>query len=78
MSSEESRAADKVSILAIAEVIFSVAVYWWIAVTFDTYLHLIISIALAPLVLIRSPQSVALGVEMFSRYLDEEQNAEVP
>ena len=33
-----------------------------------TYAHLLISILVAPLVLLRSDESVALGVEMFSRY----------
>ena len=35
-SSRESIAAEKVSLLAVAEAIFSVAAYWWIAWYFDT------------------------------------------
>ena len=68
-SSRDSIAAEKISLLAVTEVIFSVAAYWWIAWYFDTYAHLLISILVAPLVLLRSDESVALGVEMFSRYL---------
>ncbi len=68
-SSRESVEAGKVSLLAVAEVIFSVAAYWWIAWYFETYAHLLISILVAPLVLLRSDESVALGVEMFKRYL---------
>ena len=69
-SSRESIEAGKISLLAVAEVIFSVTAYWWIAWYFDTYAHLLISVLIAPLVLLRSDESVALGVEMFRRYLD--------
>ena len=67
-SSPASIEAGKISLLAIAEVIFSVAAYWWIAWYCDTYAHLLISIIVAPLVLLRSDESVELGVKMFSRY----------
>ena len=69
-SSPESIAAEQISLLAVAEVIFSVAAYWWIAWYFDTYAHLLISIIVAPLVLLRSDESAELGVKMFSRYLE--------
>ncbi len=71
-SSRDSIAAEKISLLAVAEVIFSVAAYWWIAWYFDTYAHLLISILVAPLILLRSDESVALGVEMFGRYMSGE------
>ncbi|MCP4182482.1 MAG: hypothetical protein GY761_04095 [Hyphomicrobiales bacterium] len=48
--------------------ILSVAAFWWTAWYFDTYVHLLVSVLVAPLVLLRSDESVALGVEMFSRY----------
>ena len=60
-SSRESIEAEKISLLAVAEVIFSVAAYWWIAWYFDTYAHLLVSVLVAPLVLLRSDESVALG-----------------
>jgi hypothetical protein len=53
-SSRESIAAEKTSLLAVAEVIFSVAAYWGIAWYFDTYAHLLISILVAPLVRVRA------------------------
>ena len=71
-SSRESIEAEKISLLAVAEVIFSVAAYWWIAWYFDTYAHLLVSVIVAPLVLLRSDESVALGVKMFTRYLGAE------
>jgi hypothetical protein len=74
-SSRESIEAGKTSLLAVAEVIFSVAAYWWIAWYFDTYAHLLISFLVAPLVLLRSDESVALGVEMFNRYSNAEDTA---
>ena len=67
-SSRESIAAGKTSLLAVAEVIFSVAAYWWIAWYFDTYKHLLFSVIVAPLVLLRSPRSIELGKKLFVRF----------
>jgi hypothetical protein len=61
----ESRAADKVSVLACAEALFAVALYWWIAIEWDTHWHLLSSIFVAPLLLLRSPESVIQGVNWF-------------
>jgi len=69
-STEPSRAAGLVSILAVAEALACVAVYWllwlWLGVTWHHWLILIAT----PLVLLRSEQSVALGVKWF-RYYNE-------
>ncbi len=67
-STPESRAANKITVLAVTETVVSVTVYWWIAVAFDTYIHLVTSIVIAPLVLLRSEASIKLGVEMFERW----------
>ena len=50
----ESRAAGKVSVLACVETIFAVALYWWIAIKWDTHWHLLSSVFLAPLLLLKS------------------------
>ena len=53
--------------MAIAETVFAVALYWGIAVVFDTHLHLVTSLFVAPLLLFRSERSIAAGVAWFWR-----------
>lgn len=62
-----SRAAGKVSVLACAETAFAVALYWWIAIRYDTHWHLLTSVFIAPLLLLRSPESIAAGVRWFMK-----------
>lgn len=45
----ESRMAGKVSVLACVETVFAVALYWWIAIKWDTHWHLLSSVFIAPL-----------------------------
>ena len=66
-ASLESRAAGKVSVLACVETVFAVALYWWIAIRWDTHWHLVTSVFVAPLLLLRSPESVAAGVRWFMK-----------
>jgi len=66
-SSAESRAAGQISILAVAETLFAVAFYWWIAIRFDTHIHLVTSLFVAPLLLLRSERSIVAGVDWFLR-----------
>jgi hypothetical protein len=56
------------SITAILETIIAVPLYWWFAIHFETYLPLLVSVAVAPLVLLRSDESLALGVKWFSAW----------
>jgi hypothetical protein len=58
------------SILAYTEVAIAVAAYWWIALHFDTQRHLWISICIAPLLLLRSRESMARGVRYFTVFVD--------
>ena len=60
-----SRAAGDVSVLACVESLFAVALYWWIAFHFQTHLHLLTSVFIAPLLLLRSPESIQTGVRWF-------------
>lgn len=60
-----SRAAGKVSVLACVETVFAVALYWWIAIKWDTHWHLLSSVFIAPLLLLRSPESMKLGAQWF-------------
>ena len=67
-SDEASRAAGKISVLAVAETLICVAVYWILLVRYGiTWHHWLILIA-APLVLLRSDASVADGVKWFEAY----------
>lgn len=68
VSSYASRETGQISILAIAETLASVALYWWIAVTFETAALLLASPFVAALVLFRSPQSVAMGLQLGETY----------
>jgi hypothetical protein len=65
-STEESRAAGQASVLAVFETLVCVALYWVLLLWFGvTWHHWMILIA-TPLVLLRSEQSVALGVKWFN------------
>lgn len=64
-STLESRKQGKWSVLAVVETLAAVALYWWIAIHFDTHLHLLTSVFVAPLLLLRSPQSIEKGVDWF-------------
>jgi hypothetical protein len=61
-STAESVQNDVPSVTAILETIIAVPLYWWIALRVGMLLPLLISVAIAPLVLLRSEQSVLLAV----------------
>ena len=60
-----SRAAGKVSVLAWVETLLAVALYWWMAINWGTHWPLLGSVFLAPLLLLRSPESVKLCMRWF-------------
>ena len=60
-----SRAAGKVSVLACVEALLAVAVYAWLALRCDIGWPLLGSVFLAPLLLLRSPESIKLGARWF-------------
>jgi hypothetical protein len=61
-STHETIQNEVPSVTAILETIIAVPLYWWIALQTGWVLPLLISVAVAPFVLLRSEQSVALGV----------------
>jgi len=81
-STRDSINNDIPSITAIIETALAVPIYWWIAIHFETYLPLLISIVVAPLVLLRSDESVALGVRWFEQwentYWERREHADQP
>jgi hypothetical protein len=56
------------SIISIVETFLAVCLFGWIASAYETYLPLLISAAVAPLVLLRSEDSVVLGVKWFASW----------
>ena len=64
-STPESIASETPSIMAIVETVAAVGAYWYYAIHFENYAPLIISVAIAPLVLLRSDDSITLGVRWF-------------
>ena len=67
-STEETVRARIWSALAIFEVVLAVAAYWAFAAYFGTFVPILVSALFAPLLLLRSDQSVALGVKWFRAY----------
>ncbi len=72
-STEESVARGAISVLACAEVAAGIWLYWWVIPWWlETNLHLLISVLVAPLLLLRSPESVAAALAAFERYNDSQ------
>lgn len=64
VSTPESIKANQPSALAIAETLGAMAVSVWIAVTWDTYLHIAIAASIAPFLLMRTDESCIRGSDM--------------
>jgi hypothetical protein len=73
--SDESIAVGHISVLAVAEVVAAVALYWWLASHFDWPWMAFIGLIAAPMLLLRSPESVEHGVAMLGRYWNRKEEA---
>jgi hypothetical protein len=69
-STNQSIENKEVSLLAIFEIIASVTLYWYIAYKFDIYMHIVVSIMIAPLLLLRSEQSKKYALDSFAKLLN--------
>jgi hypothetical protein len=67
-STTESIQNEVPSLTAILETLIAVPLYWWISLRIGVIQPLLISAAIAPLVLLRSQESVALGIKLFLRF----------
>jgi hypothetical protein len=67
-STNQSLERQQFSILAIGEVIAAVSVYWLVAEHFETHRHLWVAVAAAPLLLLRSQQSMDQAVQWYDHY----------
>ncbi len=70
VASTETVRKGKLSVLACVETVAMVAIYWAIAWIWDTHLHLLVGVLVMPLMLFRSDESVALGLEWAERAED--------
>lgn len=71
VSSKESVEQGEPSWLAIIETLLATGFYWGIAWHFDTYQHLLLSILIVPLLLLRSTESAKKGAIWFAAYLSD-------
>jgi hypothetical protein len=65
-STQESIANSEPSVLALIETLAAIAVSAGIAIRFDTLAHVAVGACVAPFLLMRSRESVGLGVRLFS------------
>ncbi|HUI97545.1 MAG TPA: hypothetical protein VLX44_17450 [Xanthobacteraceae bacterium] len=70
ISTKDSIENDIPSILGIIEVAASVVIAWVYALDHEAFYHILVSICIAPLLLLRSPESTALGVRWMESYVD--------
>jgi hypothetical protein len=68
-STDKSVSDGVPSVLACLEVVVAVGAYWAIAIYFEITTHLWVSICVAPLLLLRSEQSIALEAQWFDSYV---------
>lgn len=68
-STPQSAEALEVSVLAVLETLVAVGVSLWLVVLLDSWTHVAIGAALAPLVLLRTPESTELGLRWGDRML---------
>lgn len=64
-SSQESRDKGVTSLLAILETLIFVALTWWVAYYYNTYTHIYTAIAIAPFLLLKTPESSDKAIEWF-------------
>ncbi len=68
-STEASVERGAISVLACTEVAAGIWLYWWLLPWWlETNLHLLISVLVAPMLLLRSPESVAAALAAFKRF----------
>jgi len=67
-STDASREAGQISVLAVVETLACVVAFWVLLLWFDVRWHLWLILLATPFVLLRSKQSVALGAKWFESY----------
>lgn len=67
-STDDSIAAGQISVLSVVETFCALGLYGWLAFHFEHQWWLLISAVAAPIILLRSPKSKALGVKWLQQY----------
>lgn len=67
---DESIAAGQISVLAVIETLAAVALYWWLSFRFEWPWFSMVGLIAAPILLLRSEKSVALGVNLLRQWVD--------
>jgi hypothetical protein len=67
-STTESIQNEVPSVTAILETLIAAPLYWWVALRIGLIYPMLISVAIAPFVLLRSQESVALGIRWLLRF----------
>ncbi len=65
---EDSIAAGQISVLAALETLLAVGLYWWRSYRFAWHWFSALGLIAAPILLLRSEESVELGVAMLRRW----------
>jgi len=65
---DASIAAGHISVLAVLETLAAVGLYWWLSFRFEWPWFSMVGLLAAPMLLLRSEESIALGVEMLRRW----------
>lgn len=76
-STPDSVASGEMTILAVIECVFSVAIYGGIALYTHSLIHIAVAVACAPLFLLRTKYSVAVGMRMWERVQDRLDSVEM-
>ena len=75
-STVESAEKLEFSVLAAVESVCAVTLSLWLAWYFQTYTHLVVAIVVAPLLLLRTEESVELGLRWFGGFLESMERVE--
>lgn len=68
VSNKESVSRSEVSILAIVETLFAIALVFYLSAHFNTLRWLAVAMCVSPLLLLRTDESTRLGIECFERW----------
>lgn len=70
-SSEASIQNREISFLAILEIVLAISLYWGIAVYYDFYIHIILSVFFTPFLLLKSNESVTYTLNKFLNFYNK-------
>ena len=72
-SSADSIAHGQISVLAVLEIPLAIALFWWISQISPWPWFTVLGLMAAPMLLLRSPASIAEGVERLRKYIEKDE-----